>query len=109
MTPSKLRIQPSLNGPLSIAMMDLRGASGPYYDVMIVPILLLVIASAGIYEWMVLTALILGGSWLVWRVTERASGKFFMDHSAGDRPAGCALSITALSADSPADAITTCG
>lgn len=84
MTRFKPRIQPSLNGPLSIAIMDLRGASGPYYYVMIVPILLLVIASAGTYEWMLLVALILGGSWIIWWATEQAWGRFFLDHSAGD-------------------------
>jgi len=49
---------------------------GPYYLAMIAPVLVLGIISAGIYEWMLLAALILGGSWLVWWATERAWGKF---------------------------------
>jgi hypothetical protein len=51
---------------------------------MIIPVLVLGIVSAGIFEWMLLAALILGGSWLIWWSTERAWGKFFLDHSAGD-------------------------
>ena len=50
--------------------------TGPYYLVMIVPTLVLRIISAGIFEWMLLAALVLGGSWLIWWVTERAWGKF---------------------------------
>jgi hypothetical protein len=51
---------------------------------MIIPVLVLGIVSAGIYEWMLLAALILGGSWLIWWATQRAWGKFFLDRSAGD-------------------------
>jgi len=43
---------------------------------MIAPVLLLGIISAGIYKWMFLAVLILGGSGLIWWVTERAWGKF---------------------------------
>jgi hypothetical protein len=50
--------------------------TGPYYLVMIVPVLVLGIASAGIYQWMLLGAFILGGSWLIWWATEWAWGKF---------------------------------
>ena len=50
--------------------------TGPYYLVMIVPVLALALTSAGTYAWMLLAALILGGSWLIWWATERAWGKF---------------------------------
>jgi len=50
--------------------------TGPYYLAMIVPVLVLGIVSAGIYKWMFLVALILGGSWLIWWDTERSWGKF---------------------------------
>jgi len=56
--------------------------TGPYYLVMIGPVLGLGIVSAGIYKWMFLAVLILGGSSLIWWSTERAWGKFFLDHSA---------------------------
>lgn len=58
--------------------------TGPYYLAMVVPVLMLGIVSAGIYKWMFLAALILGGSWLIWWATERAWGKFFLDHPGGD-------------------------
>jgi hypothetical protein len=58
--------------------------TGPYYLAMVAPVLVLGIVSAGIYKWMFLAALILGGSWLIWWATERAWGKFFLDHSGGD-------------------------
>jgi hypothetical protein len=50
--------------------------TGPYYLIMIAPVLLLGIVSAEIYEWMFLAVLILGGSWLLWWATERVWGKF---------------------------------
>jgi hypothetical protein len=50
--------------------------TGPYYLVMIAPVLVLAIVSAGIYEWMSLGAFILGGSALIWWLTERTWGKF---------------------------------
>ncbi len=50
--------------------------TGPYYLAMIVPVLVLGIVSAGIYKWMFLAVLILGGSRLIWWATERAWGKF---------------------------------
>jgi hypothetical protein len=50
--------------------------TGPYYLVMIVPVLVLGIVSAGIYNWMFLAMLILGGSWAIWWGTERIRGKF---------------------------------
>ena len=49
--------------------------TGPYYLVMIVPVLVLGIVSAGIYNWMFLAMLILGGSWAIWWGTERIRGK----------------------------------
>jgi hypothetical protein len=58
--------------------------TGPYYLAMVVPVLVLGIGSAGIYKWAFLTALILGGSWLIWWATERAWGKFSLDRSGGD-------------------------
>jgi hypothetical protein len=56
--------------------------TGPYYLAMIIPALVLRIVSSGIYEWMFLALLIVGGSWLIWWATERAWGKFLLDHSA---------------------------
>jgi hypothetical protein len=50
--------------------------TGPYYLVMIVPVLVLGIGFAGIYEWMFLRVFILGESGLIWWITERAWGKF---------------------------------
>jgi len=50
--------------------------TGPYYLVMIVPVLVLGIDFAGIYEWMFLRVFILAGSGLIWWITERARGKF---------------------------------
>jgi hypothetical protein len=50
--------------------------TGPYYLLMIAPVLLLGLASAGIYAWLLLGALIVGGSKLIWWATERAWGKF---------------------------------
>ena len=50
--------------------------TGPYYLAMIVPVLVLGIVSAGIYNWMFLAMLILGGSWAIWWGTERIRGKF---------------------------------
>jgi|SRR5450756_973304 hypothetical protein len=50
--------------------------TGPYFLAMIAPVLVLGIVSAGIYMWMFLAVLILGGSWLIWWATERAWGKF---------------------------------
>jgi hypothetical protein len=43
---------------------------------MIVPVLVLGIGFAGIYEWMFLRVFILGESGLIWWITERARGKF---------------------------------
>jgi hypothetical protein len=52
--------------------------TGPYYLAMIVPVLILAsdIVSADFYGWLVLGALILGGSKFIWWTTERAWGKF---------------------------------
>ena len=52
--------------------------TGPYYLVMIAPVLMLGVGviSAGIYGWLVLGVLILAGSKLIWWVTERVWGKF---------------------------------
>jgi hypothetical protein len=52
--------------------------TGPYYLVMIAPVLALGfgLMPAGIYGWIVLGVVILGGSKLIWWITERAWGKF---------------------------------
>jgi hypothetical protein len=52
--------------------------TGPYYLAMIAPVLVLGtnIVSAGIYGWIALAALIIGGSRFIWWATERAWGKF---------------------------------
>jgi hypothetical protein len=52
--------------------------TGPYYLAMIAPVLVLGsgVVSAGIYGWIVLAVLIIGGSKLIWWATERAWGKF---------------------------------
>ena len=52
--------------------------TGPFYLAMIAPALVLGsdIASAGIYGWIVLGVIIVGGSKLIWWATERAWGKF---------------------------------
>ncbi len=52
--------------------------TGPYYLVMIAPVLVLAsgVISADIYAWLSLAVLILGGSMIIWWATERAWGKF---------------------------------
>jgi hypothetical protein len=50
--------------------------NGPYYLAMIVPVLALGLISSGIYEWIALGVVIVGGSKLIWWATERAWGKF---------------------------------
>src|SRR5438094_5083627 len=52
--------------------------TGPYYLAMIAPVLLLAsgVISVDFYAWLSLAILILGGSMIIWRATERASGKF---------------------------------
>ena len=50
--------------------------TGPYYLAMIVPVLALGFISSGIYEWIALGVVIVGGSKLIWWATERAWGKF---------------------------------
>ncbi len=50
--------------------------TGPYYLTMIAPVLALGIISAGIYKWMLLGVVILGGSRLIWWATELTWGKF---------------------------------
>jgi hypothetical protein len=50
--------------------------TGPYYLAMIVPVLTLGFISSGIYEWIALGIVIVGGSKLIWWATERAWGKF---------------------------------
>ena len=47
-----------------------------FYLAMIVPVLGLGVISSGIYEWIALGAVIVGGSLLIWWGTERAWGKF---------------------------------
>jgi hypothetical protein len=52
--------------------------TGPYYFVMILPVLVLGsgIVSVSILAWIVLGLLIVGGSKLIWWATERAHGRF---------------------------------
>jgi hypothetical protein len=52
--------------------------TGPYYLLMIMPVLVLGsdVVSAGIYGWIVLGVIVIGGSKLIWWATERAWGKF---------------------------------
>ncbi|MBI4273480.1 MAG: hypothetical protein HY659_02100 [Rhizobiales bacterium] len=52
--------------------------TGPYYLVMILPVLVLGfgIVAANIYGWIALAVLIVLGSKIVWWATERAWGKF---------------------------------
>ena len=52
--------------------------TGPYYLVMIAPVLALGsgMVSTGMYGWIVLGVIIVGGSKLIWWATERAWGKF---------------------------------
>ncbi len=52
--------------------------TGPYYLAMIVPVVVLGIGvvSAGIYGWISLGVIIVGGSGLIWWATERTWGKF---------------------------------
>jgi hypothetical protein len=52
--------------------------TGPYYLAMIAPVLVLGsgVVSAGIYGWIVLGLIIVGGGKLIWWATERAWGKF---------------------------------
>ena len=50
--------------------------TGPYYLAMIVPVLALGFISTGIYGWVALGVVIVGGSLLIWWATERAWGKF---------------------------------
>jgi asparagine N-glycosylation enzyme membrane subunit Stt3 len=52
--------------------------TGPYYLAMIVPVFVLGmgVVSAGIYGWISLGVLIVGGSGLIWWATERTWGKF---------------------------------
>jgi hypothetical protein len=52
--------------------------TGPYYLAMIAPVLVLGsgMVSAGIYEWIVLGVIVVGGSKLIWWATERTWGKF---------------------------------
>jgi hypothetical protein len=52
--------------------------TGPYYLAMIAPVLVLAsgVIPVGFYGWLLLAVLILGGSMIIWWVTERAWGKF---------------------------------
>jgi hypothetical protein len=52
--------------------------TGPYYLAMIAPVLVLGsgMFSAGIYGWIVLGVIIVGGSKLIWWATERTWGRF---------------------------------
>jgi hypothetical protein len=50
--------------------------TGPYYLAMILPVLALAVIPSGIYAWIALGVVIVGGSKLIWWATERAWGKF---------------------------------
>jgi hypothetical protein len=52
--------------------------TGPYYLVMIIPVLELGlrVVPAGLFGWLVLSAFIILGSKMIWWATERAWGKF---------------------------------
>jgi len=52
--------------------------TGPYYLVMIAPVLVLAsgVISDDFYAWLSVAVLILGGSMIIWWATERAWGKF---------------------------------
>jgi len=50
--------------------------TGPYYLLMIVPVLGLAFLNAAIYAWVILGVVIVAGSKLIWWATERAWGKF---------------------------------
>jgi hypothetical protein len=50
--------------------------TGPYYLVMIIPVLGLGVVPAGLFGWLVLGAFIILGSKTIWWATERARGKF---------------------------------
>ena len=50
--------------------------TGPYYLAMILPVLAFAVIPSGIYAWIALGVVIVGGSKLIWFVTERAWGKF---------------------------------
>lgn len=50
--------------------------TGPYYLIMIVPVLVFGLASLGIYQWIALGVVIVVGSKPIWWASERAWGKF---------------------------------
>ena len=52
--------------------------TGPYYLVMIAPVMALgaALVTVGMLGWVCLGAIILGGSGLIWWISERAWGKF---------------------------------
>jgi hypothetical protein len=50
--------------------------TGPYYLVMIVPVVMFAAGSAGFSGWLILSVLILAGSKTIWWTTEHAWGKF---------------------------------
>lgn len=52
--------------------------TGPYYLVMIAPVLLFAsgFVPVGFFAWILLCVLILGGSGVIWWATERAWGRF---------------------------------
>ena len=50
--------------------------TGPYYLAMVLPLLALAVISSGIYGWIALGIVIVGGSKLIWWATEWKWGKF---------------------------------
>jgi hypothetical protein len=53
--------------------------TGPYYLIMVVPVLAFGLASFGICQWIALGVVIVVGSKLIWWASERAWGKFSVD------------------------------
>ena len=51
--------------------------TGPYYLAMIPPVLAAGYLSSGVYEWVALGVVIVGGSKLIWWATEHVWGKYF--------------------------------
>jgi hypothetical protein len=59
--------------------------TGPYYLAMVVPVAIvgMGLIPLGPYGWALLGLLILGGSYVIWWMTERAWGKFSAPNSSG--------------------------
>jgi hypothetical protein len=53
-----------------------QAGTGPFYLVMIIPVLALSIVAAGLYAWIAVGAFVVLGSKAIWWATERTWGKF---------------------------------